>query len=527
VITPVNALGEFGIIKDIFPHELPLNAWSDGRNVSFVDGYAQKTPGYLDVFTTLPHVPYWALPVPKTVTYNWIVAGTAKVYVFDGGDYVNITRQTASVDVDYTGNVDNKWTGCVLGGIPVINNGVDVPQMWIPANTGTKLAALANWPSDTRVKVLRGYKQFLLGLNVTKSSINYPNTLKWSHPADPLDVPVSWDETDPSRDAGEYTFSETGDFLVDCVPLRDANIVYKENTTWLQQFIGGNDIFRFSRLFGTFGALSSECAVEFINGQHLVLARGDLIIHDGQTFQSVLSSRWRRWLRSNLNPDAVSRCFVQVYVAREEVWIGLCTGANTFVDTILVWNWREKTFGIREAPLVSFIAAGLVSETSTSDSWNSDNTTWDTDNTSWGTRLYGPDTPSLLMVAPTRTKLAKIDAATNANGTPLQVRLERTGLGFPRKVEAPPDFTSMKFFRGIYPRIEGTPNGVVEVSLGTQQKIGGEVKWSRTKPYTIGVTKKLDFRGTGRLFGLRFESSSSISWRIHGYDVDVVFAGEF
>jgi hypothetical protein len=522
-IFAVNAVGDIGIIRDVKPHELPPTAWSNGLNVRFEDGFVAKTSGDVAVFGSTSVAPYGIMPVPLRSLYYWLYMGLTKVYVYDGTSHTNITRQTALADVNYTGTADNLWTGGVLGGVPVLNNGVDVPQMWLPATVGTKLAALSNWPAATTAEVLRIYKQFLLALDVTKSGTRYPTTLKWSHPADPGTVPVSWDETDPTKDCGEYTFSETGDWLVDCAPLRDSIIVYKEATTWSMQYIGGVDIFRFSKLFDSFGAAAKNCAVEFTPGKHIVLTQGDIVVHDGNSAESILAKKWRTWLASNINGGSKYHHIVVQY-NKEEVWCCVATGSNTFCNYALIWNWRTLAITLRELPNISQMESGIVTLATTT----TDSLTWADSTEAWaGARLYQSGEAKLLMACPEALLIRRLDYTETFNGTTIAASVERTGIGIPLKQSLPPDFTAMKFCRNIWPRIEGTIGGVVNVEIGTQSNIGADTVWQTAKPYTIGYSTKIDCLASGRLLGIRFSSDTDITWKLHGYELDVDFGGNF
>lgn len=524
-IFAVDNLGAIGIVKDVPSHTLPPNAWSDGENVRFYDDFAAKITGYVEVFASPTVTPYGLFSVAADNKYNWIYPGLDKVYVFDGTSHVNITRQTAAVDVDYTGTVDNRWSGGILGGVPVINNGVDDPQMWLPATTGTKLAALSNWPSDTKAKVMRVFSSYLIALDVTKSGTRYPQMLKWSHPADPFAVPVTWDETDPTRDAGEYTFSEGAGFVIDCLPLRNNNIIYREDSVWVQQFIGGVDIFRFAKLFGTFGALGINCATEFLTGRHLVLDPGDIVVHDGNSATSVLTKKWRRWLSANIESSAVDKCFVVTNPSREEVWICVPIDGAAFPNIAIVWNYRTGAVGHKDLPSASIIAPGVIDPTVNED-WD-DAESWSADTTAWGELLYKSTERGMLIASVSDTKLYKVDQSTENDTTPQVSFLRRTGLGIPFKQNLPPDFTSFKFIRGIWPRIEGTIGGVVKIRVGVHSVIGADVTWGEFQDFTIGTTTRLDVLMSGRLLAIEIYSDTIVSWRWHGYELDVDFGGSY
>ena len=89
---PMNDLGTKGIVKDLDEHSLPLNVWSEGRNVRFDDNKAVKFLGEKVVFDKPAVPPYFAMPVRTADNVFWIYAGLSKVYVFQGGTHTNITR---------------------------------------------------------------------------------------------------------------------------------------------------------------------------------------------------------------------------------------------------------------------------------------------------------------------------------------------------------------------------------------------------------------------------------------------------
>ena len=128
---PVKQVGQFGVNRDLSTSELPINAWTDCQNIRFLDGSAYQFYGHGEIYAGTAVEPYHVLPVTVGGVKYWLYAGANKIYQVGapGGviTHTNITRQTASVDVDYTAT-RNKWTSTVLGGIPILNNGVDAPQ---------------------------------------------------------------------------------------------------------------------------------------------------------------------------------------------------------------------------------------------------------------------------------------------------------------------------------------------------------------------------------------------------------------
>lgn len=518
MIIPVNNVGQIGVVIDKQPHELPTNAWSFAQNVRFKDGFAEKFNGHAMVFGNPTVAPYWMKPVETPTSLQWLYAGLLKVYTWDGGAHTDITRTAGN----YGATADLGWTGDVLGGVPVINNGVDDPQMWLPASAGTKLLLLSNWPASTKCRALRAFKQYLVALDVTTGAGRFPQMVKWSHPAVAGTVPVSWDPTDTTKDAGEYNLMETTDFVLDCLPLRDVNIIYKENTTYLMQYIGGLNIFRFARIMGTGGALSRRCAVEYTAGKHAVFGDGDLFQHDGLNTQSLVASRLRRRIYNSIDSTNYQRAFVVHDQPNKEVWFCFPETGNTECNLACVWGYEDNTWGFRDLPQIAHIELGIINPGGTSDQWNLAVGTWDSDSQVWDQRQYNPAQRSILMGQPSGPALFQADTTNQFNSVDTSVVLERQGLALPLTPEGPPDMNYVKQVVRVFPRITGTVGGVVQVYVGASMIPGVAPTYLPPVPFIIGTTNHIDALVSGRLLAIKFSSSTTLDWKLSGYEFDVV-----
>jgi hypothetical protein len=522
-IVSINDVGQHGIVNDIPGHELPPGAWTDGRNVRFIDGYVAKCTGETQVMATPAQAPLWGMPY-----YNangipgWLYASTARAYCYENGAEYNITRSTGG---DYSASPQTRWSGGVLGGVPIINNGVDAPQMWATPLGSNPLAALSNWPASTTTRVLRPFKQFLVALDVTKSGVRYPTLVKWSHPADPGSVPNSWDHTDATKDAGEYPLSETMGYCVDCLPLRDVNVIYKEDSVWGMQYIGGQYIFRFFKMFTSFGMPAKDCAVEFSSGKHLVFTGNDLIVHDGQQTTSVLDRKLRKRL-ADISYDNYKYCFMAPNPVMREVWFCWRDSNTAGAPTqALIWNYTTGAIGLRDLQETNFISIGRMDATvySGPDSWDSDAATWESDTSIWGDTAFAFVHAS--MVGFTNNKIIRLNTEETVNGSSMLTLLKRTGISVPFKQSQLPDISSWKFCRNIWPRFTGTLGGIVTITLGQQEQTSSDIVWEPPVDFRIGIDTKLDCRLSGRMFAMKIESNSNISWQLHGYDLDVDLIG--
>src|SRR6185503_8670264 len=116
------------------------------------------------------------------------------------------------VNYNATGAVD--WNGTLLGGVPIMNNGVDVPQFWAAYSVATKMANLTNWPATLRAKVIRAFGPYLLACNLTDGAVLKPHDVPWSEPAETGSVTGSWDITVRSTHAGQVSLPDVDSGLI-------------------------------------------------------------------------------------------------------------------------------------------------------------------------------------------------------------------------------------------------------------------------------------------------------------------------
>lgn len=510
MIVTVDNLGEWGVLRDGLPHELPDNAWSAGANVRFREGYAEKAAGHVEAFGTSAIVPYHVAPLTVASSRYWVEAGAQKIYSVDNaGTHTNITRQTAGVDVNYTAT---GWTSTVLGGILVLNNGYDLPQYW--AGTG-KADNLTDWPSTLRARSVRAFRQFLVAVNCTKSGTNYPHLVKWSHTADPGTLPDSWDETDPTKDAGEADLADHPSVLVDSLPLADSLILYKEGAFYVAQDSGGQSVFNVRKVSDEAGMLSTNCAAAFPGG-HVVLGQGDVYVHSGSTPETILTARARRWLFNTIDSTAYATSFLVANPLANEIWVCVPEVGETVPTIALTWNWKANTLGVRELPDVRHASVGIVDST-LADSWASDAEPWSTDTTAWNQTATSPSSTRLVMAS---SNLLLADTGVSFAGTPMTAYLERTGMSFgsPERI---------KLLRGVRPIFEGSDGAEIQIQVGASMEPNTAPTWGDPVTFTVGSSLKADAFACGRYLAVKILSDSLCSWRLKRMQFDVDVKGAY
>lgn len=135
--------GAIGVNKDLSQHELPIAAWTDCRNIRFLDGYANQTLGYGQVYGDPQVTPFHLAPALSAGQRFWLYAGLNKIYAVTSIDgtavHSNITRQATTQQLTFS-------TGPLFGALG-INNGTST-------NLGTHAATQAF--SGTYASLLNG-----------------------------------------------------------------------------------------------------------------------------------------------------------------------------------------------------------------------------------------------------------------------------------------------------------------------------------------------------------------------------------
>ncbi len=471
-------------------------------------GYATRFGGMKQVFTTPAVTPYYVTSY-QTATKKYIVhAGTAAVYVDDGTTRTNITGTAP------TGGVDDRWTGGTLNGVFTLNNGVDVPMYW--AGTGT-LASVGGWDTNWRCKAFRPFKNFLVALNVTKTGTNYPYMVKWSTTLDPGAITAAgdWDITNPAKDAGEVDLSETPDVIIDCLPLGDNNIIYKERSMYAMTYVGAPYIFRFQRLPGESGILAAGCVANTPLG-HVVLTAGDVVVNNGTGVQSIANGVIRDYIFKNISSLYYKRAFVVPNPQKNEVWICFPYGNSSTCNKACVWNWIDKTWSIRSLANVTYGCSGQVEVSITSTDWT-DTDTWDSDASSWNENEASP-TESRLILCHSTPYISLADVGTSDFGSLISATLERTGIDLG-------DPTRVKTITSIRPVIDGTNAMQVGVQVGYSMYPDQTPTWGAVQNFSVGTSYKVDTLTSGRYLSIRFTNTDYQRWRIKSFYLDYIDAG--
>lgn len=515
----INDLGSLGLIIDKPPYMLPPEAWSTMENVRCVDQAVHKLKGHSQVFGTPGVAPHFAMYVTDQTQNWWLYTSLTKAFVFDGTTHTDITRLAG----DYTAANTRDWNGTILGGIPILNNGADVPQFWASYSAGTDLANLTNWPSTLRAKVVRAFGSYLVAINCTKSSVNFPHMVKWSHPATPGTVPSSWDETNQALDAGENDLPDTAaGLLVNALQLRGQLMLYKEGSVWRMRKVGGRLVFGFDSFIETNGLIAPRAVCLTPDGtRHVCLFQDDLVVHDSQRTAPLLTGKMRRALFRQIDVVNYRNCFLFANPEFNEVWV--CYPEQGAVHPTRALIWKVDAGQVYEATISFRNAEVGAVETGGGTVWAAAVGTWATYAGPWGSS----ERRRVIVCGTDATKFFQLEDTDQRDGVSFPATLQRTGLsiiGQKRNGEVIVDFKKRKCFLRVWVKARGGP---FNVRLGVQEYPEGMVTWQTPVSFDPTTQNWVDFTGSGRAVAVEFSSTGNVGWELQGYKVEVAPAGHF
>ena len=473
-----------------------------------VPQFWQLTDGVPLSYTLLQDLTYW----PAVTAINdgsGIDDSVVTITVDSTTDFP--TAGTMKIDneyIAYTGKTDTTFTGCTRGS---------------RSTTAASHLDNAAVTITTYAKSMRAFRSFLVALNITQNDISFPRVVKWSTEAGIQNIPQSWNETTSTVDAGEYELADTKGDILDGLQLRDTFMIYKEDATYSMTYVGTPFIFSFRQLSPTIGAIAKNCVAEF-DGGHAIFGKGNFYINDGQRLKPILPQKLKEYVFTELNGAHIDKCFVAADYGRTEILFCFTSddAPTNHPDRAVVWNYITNTFVIRGLPDTAHMGYGNVGNPTTLSTWALVATSWDTITGPW-TMSYDLQDKVLLFADPGNTKLYRDRSGNQEDTTDMVSYVERSGLTMDE--QGRPDTTMVKHISSIWPKMTTSSDNTINVYLGTQMSTDGGITWKAPVTFDPNEQSKVSVRGTGKLYAVRFESTTNMTWELDGYAIEVSNVG--
>lgn len=516
----LNNIGLKGLAIDPLPWTLPPDFITFGSNFRILSGAIENNGGEV-LWSTTPVGPAWypghVFHVGSTSGDFWIIAGRNKVYGFDGATWTDITSALGYGSVGV--NDELLWTSCMLGQIPIINNPQHYPEYWSPVQISQIMQPLVFDAGDTwqskgfTAKLMRSHRNFLFALDLTEGGIDFPDSFRWSHPADINFLPATWDETDNAFLAGKSALGGDGGVIIDGLSLRNAFCIYSESGIDILDYTGDEFVWKRRELSSTNGLLSKNCIVE-VKGAHFILSEGDIIMNDGNKIDSIAHNRIRKDIASRMDTDNYRNSYAIRNNSKKEAWFCIPETGLEFPNIAYIYNWKDNSWAIRDLPEGIVHSASGIQSTAL-ESWDSVVGLWDNQSAKWGSSTVSKLNKTILALNRTTETIYLLDTDI-VSDTNFQFTIERTN--FPLV-----DDKQVTTITRIYPHIQGS--ALVTVEFGSQDYPDAPVRWKPPVIFDPSNDRKVDIRTTGELHAWRFSSLGVSPLAMSGMTVEFTRSG--
>ncbi len=513
-------IGLKGLSTDPAPWSLPPEFITSGKNYRIFAGSIETDTG-IALWSTAPasFFPGHISRVALAASTFWIVCGRTAVYVWDGTVWSDISSVAGYGG--FGAGDELLWTQCLLGQIPLVNNPQGVPEYWSPQQVAQPLQplmfdAVNTWAALLyQARVLRSHKTFLFALNLVESGVEFPDSYRWSHPADINGLPPTWDETDDAFLAGKASLGGDGGAIIDGRSLRDAFAIYSENAIDILDSTNDEFVWRRRELSSTVGLLSKDGVVE-VKGSHFLMSFGDIVRNDGNKIDSIAHNRIRRDYSQRIDVDNYTRAYALRNDNEKEIWFCIPETGEEYANIAYIYNWKDDSWAVKDLPMdIAHSAPGSFAEAA--QTWDAllDAETWDIQQIIWNTGGASPVNDTIAGVSPITEELWFVDPLT-APMDDLNFEIERTNfpLGGQRQVTT---------ITRVYPHIEGEVP--VLIQFGSQDYNDAPVRWKPAITFNPLTDRKIDVRTTGELHCWKISSIGSGRLKMSGMTIEYSKAG--
>lgn len=529
-ILRVDQLGDVGVNTDLPHSTLPSNAFTLGNNFH-IRNNAIETFGGSKLISTPPEdfeggsIHYYS----EGNIRGFIISGSIKTYFFDGNTWRDITSLIPA-GIIFADNANTLWTETQLGTIAVVNNRTIWPYYFKNSGVPNILVPLPFSSTqsfqqiDIRVNSIRAHKNFLFALNTVEQGTLFPNTYRWSAPADINGLPFTWDEFDLSSIAGKAELSGGGGSIIDGASIRDAFCIYSENSIDILDYIGGEFIWSVRGLSTTVGLASSNAIAPIYNA-NIFLSQDDIILNDGNSLTSILNKRLRRKLTSTINQDNIHVAYAFSNPRAKEVWVCYQEDGFTYANMAMVYDWANDKVSIRDMPVNTFNATvGPYITTAVTVPWDTATQLWSGIASTWRSVDSVRSSPEVVMAVATGSTIIAI-VGPELGGDLGQDEVNQGGFftlleRLSYSIESEETVVSVK---SIYPKFDS--GALVTIELGASEFHDGPITWQPQVIFDSSTMRKVDIRSTGKLHSWRIASYGTQSrgnppFRLYGMDIE-------
>jgi hypothetical protein len=438
----------------------------------------------------------------------WMSLGASDAYAIEGANSYNISHATQQ-----TVSNPEEWTGTLLNGIPVVNNGKNAPMYWT-GNAIDDLQDIPGFPATTVCKAIVAFRYHLFALNIDGPSGVFDNMVMFSDAADPGALPATWTPA-PSNEAGSLILADTAGRCINGLRLGSQLLVYKPASVYAIEYAGQqpDNIYTQRLVSNSIGLIGPHCVREVAKGsRHIVVGNDDVVLTDGVNLQSIADGRIKYFLANSIDEQHAANSFVIRDLNKREIWVCVPQTGSQFATIAHVFDESRGTWSTRDMVAVRYGTTGYVTDTTPDETWDADSDTWDADNTIWNTGTVG----SIARVVNAQSSVLYVEDTTDS--TTLTAYVRREDLTFD-------DETHSKLTQRVRINASGPGAADLQFRLGSRNDLSAGIAWQAYVPAVNadGVPYEVD----GRYISIEVRSQTATLWTLDRIQIEARYNGSY
>jgi hypothetical protein len=231
------------------------------------------------------------------------------------------------------------------------------------------------------------FRYHLFAFNIDGPSGTFDNQILWSDAAEPGALPASWTPAS-SNEAGDAILADTPGRIIAGLPLGAQLMMYKQESMFAVEYVGGNNKYEPRPIVRSLGALGPNCVIDY-GQQHLVLGNDDVCLVDGINAKSIAEERIKLAIASTIDETYAANSFIVRDLNRREVRICIPESGSQYPTIAHIWDERRDAWHTESLTEARCGARGFVTDDVIDDTWDADTGTWDSDFSVWNAGSTG------------------------------------------------------------------------------------------------------------------------------------------
>lgn len=429
----------------------------------------------------------WARASSGTI-YNF--AGDAtKLYKLASGSWANVSKA-----LNYSG-VEN-WE-FVMWGDRIIAVDVNTPTQYYDMGTSALFADLTGSPPQAKRIGIVG--DFIVMGNLTESSVDYPNRIRWGG----YNSSTIWTPSMATQSDKQDLYGRGG--KVQKIVPGQTGFIFQEHTIRRMVYEGPPRIFRIDSLEEETGTPAGN-SVCWTRGKAFYLGHDGFNIFDGQASTQIGAERLDRWFHSNADSSALEDVRGVVDRINRLVLFGFKSSSSlAYCDKLAIYNWVADKWTYGDVNTECLIE--LVGESTTLDGLDA------VYPLGIDAQTFSVDSPAFQGGALALTAFNSSHQGATFDGSPLTAVLETS--------EYCDDSRQMTHIKSVRPLVDGSAASV-QIQVGTRSTQQENYSWGAS--CSVNNLGEANPRSKARFQRIRASISGGFT-DAQGVDIDARPAG--